>query len=320
MSVDLKREFLNLLERDVEFRYTVAGYLGLSEVLKKLDSLMEEQDKIWREIKALREEQSKIWEELKSLRENQIKLWENQIKLWENQNRLWEEVKALREGQNKLWENQNRLWEEVRSLREGQNKLLENQNKIWEEIKALREGQNRLWENQNKLWEEVKSLREGQNKLWEEVKSLREGQNRLWRGQEALWMEVRRIRTTLDRFAISEEEEAWEVVGYRLRELGFDVKLDILSIEDFEMNIYGVSGDVCVLGEVTVRLGHTLVDELEGKINFLRNKKPELLKPKMIKVIYTMTTTPKAVEKAMEYGIWIVTARQECTPLKIHST
>ena len=184
--------------------------------------------------------------------------------------------------------------------------LMEEQGKIWREIKALREGQNRLWENQNRLWEEVKSLREGQN--------------RLWRGQEALWMEVRRIRTTLDRFAISEEEEAWEVVGYRLRELGFDVKLDRLSIEDFEMNIYGVSGDVCVLGEVTVRLGHTLVDELEGKINFLRNKKPELLKPKMIKVIYTMTTTPKAVEKAMEYGIWIVTARQEYTPLKIHST
>jgi len=202
MSVDLKRKFLNLLERDIEFRYTVAGYLGLSEVLKKLDSLMEEQGKIWREIKALREEQSKIWEELKSLRENQIKVWENQ-------NRLLEEVKALREGQNKLWENQNRLWEEV--------------------------------------------------------KSLREGQNSLWRGQEALWMEVRRIRTTLDRFAISEEEEAWEVVGYRLRELGINVKLDRLSIEDFEMNIYGVSGDVCVLGEVTVRLGHTLVDELEGR-------------------------------------------------------
>jgi hypothetical protein len=133
-------------------------------------------------------------------------------------------------------------------------------------------------------------------------------------------MEVRRIRTTLDRFAISEEEEAWEVVGYRLRELGFDVKLDRLSIEDFEMNIYGVNGDVCVLGEVTLRLGHTLVDELEEKINFLRNKKPELLKPKMIKVIYTMTATPKAVEKAGEYGIWIVTARQEYTPLKIHST
>ncbi|MEM3833392.1 MAG: hypothetical protein QW128_07385 [Thermoprotei archaeon] len=35
MSVNLKKEFLSLLEKDVEFRYTVAGYLGLSEILKK---------------------------------------------------------------------------------------------------------------------------------------------------------------------------------------------------------------------------------------------------------------------------------------------
>jgi hypothetical protein len=28
----LKKRFLKLLEEDVEFKYTVAGYLGLSEV------------------------------------------------------------------------------------------------------------------------------------------------------------------------------------------------------------------------------------------------------------------------------------------------
>jgi len=34
MSVDLKKEFLNLLERDVEFRYMVAGYLDSQGQLK----------------------------------------------------------------------------------------------------------------------------------------------------------------------------------------------------------------------------------------------------------------------------------------------
>ena len=271
MSIDLKREFLNLLERDIEFRYTVAGYLGLSEILKKLDLIAEEQSKLWGEVKALREGQNKIWEEIRSLREEQ--------------NKLWEEVKALREGQNKLWE----------------------------EIKALREDQNKLWENQNRLWE-------NQNKLWEEVRALRLEQEKLLKGQEALWIEVRRIRTTLERLAISEEEEAWDVISYRLKGLGLDVKLDRLLIEDFEMNIYGVSDDICILGEVTMRLEHTLIDELERKINFLREKKPEILKPKLIKAIYTTTATPKAIEKAKEYGIWIVTARQEYTPLKIHET
>ena len=71
----LKREILELLDKDVEFRYAVAGYLGLSEIMKKLDALVEEQIR-------LREEQTKIWKEI--------------TKLWEGQNKLWEEVKLLR--------------------------------------------------------------------------------------------------------------------------------------------------------------------------------------------------------------------------------
>lgn len=39
MAEKLKREFIELLEKDIESRYTVAGYLGPSEVLKRLDWL-----------------------------------------------------------------------------------------------------------------------------------------------------------------------------------------------------------------------------------------------------------------------------------------
>ena len=46
MSSKLKREFLKLLERDPEFKYAVAGYLGLSEILRKL----EEHDRKFEEI------------------------------------------------------------------------------------------------------------------------------------------------------------------------------------------------------------------------------------------------------------------------------
>ena len=35
MSVNLKREFLSLLEKNVEFRYAVVSYLGLSENTQK---------------------------------------------------------------------------------------------------------------------------------------------------------------------------------------------------------------------------------------------------------------------------------------------
>jgi len=102
MSAKLKREFIELLEKDTEFRYTVAGYLGLSEILKRLDRLEEGQKGLW-------ENQNRLWEEVKALREGQNRLWEEVKALREGQNRLWEEVKALREGQNKLWEEVGRM-------------------------------------------------------------------------------------------------------------------------------------------------------------------------------------------------------------------
>jgi uncharacterized protein (UPF0335 family) len=84
----LKEEFLELLEKDKEFRYSVAGYLGLSEILKRLDRLEEGQNKLF-------ESQKRIWENIE-------KLWENQNRLWENQNKLWEEVRELRKNYEKL--------------------------------------------------------------------------------------------------------------------------------------------------------------------------------------------------------------------------
>ncbi|MEM3792326.1 MAG: hypothetical protein QXH47_03285, partial [Candidatus Bathyarchaeia archaeon] len=105
LSKEEKLKILRSLEEDLEFRYAVAGLIGISEILKRMDRFEENQEKLWEEVKSLRE---------------------GQEKLWENQEKLWEEVKSLREGQEKLWENQEKLWEEVKSLREGQEKLWEN--------------------------------------------------------------------------------------------------------------------------------------------------------------------------------------------------
>lgn len=42
----LKEEFIELLDKDKKFRYTVAGYSGLLEILKGLDRLKEGQSKL----------------------------------------------------------------------------------------------------------------------------------------------------------------------------------------------------------------------------------------------------------------------------------
>jgi chromosome segregation ATPase len=159
LATKLRKEFIKLLEKDPEFRQTVAGYLGLAETLKKLDqhleelrSIRQEQQKTWQNIE-------KLWQEVRELRQDQTKLWEEVRELRVNQTKLWEEVKGLRENQEKLWQ-------EVRELRV-------NQTKLWEEVRELRINQSKLWENTEKLWEEVKALRENQEKLLEEVRELR---------------------------------------------------------------------------------------------------------------------------------------------------
>ena len=228
MAVRLRRQFLKLLEEDKEFRYTVAGYLGLGEILKRLDSIEENIRKIWEEIRGLRE---------------------GQERLWEGQNRLWEEVKALREGQEKLWDGQNKLWEEVKQLREGQNKL-------WEEVKALREGQEKLWEEVKLLREGQNKLWEGQNRLWEEVKALREEQEKLWASHRRLENYMRsafgELRTAL---GVTYEMHAAAYLTMMLYEMGYE-KAEVVSksfVEDGEIvEVDLFNEEPLVVGEVTL--------------------------------------------------------------------
>ncbi|MEM3734685.1 MAG: hypothetical protein QW158_07030 [Nitrososphaerales archaeon] len=258
LSKSEKRKFLKALEKDEEFRYAVAGLLGFSEMLRKLDVFEENQEKLWIEVKSLRENQEKLWIEVKSLRESQEK--------------LWIEVKNLRE----------------------------NQEKLWIEVKSLRESQERLWQNQEKLWMEVKSLREN---------------------QEYMLVELRDLRVSVERLTLSVEDEARDVVKHRLKaELNVDIPLDRVWVDGKEIDIYGASDELCVFGEATVRLGVKMLDELEDKINLVGSKRPELLKPKLIKVIYTDYVIPSALEYAKAKGIWVLKWSGDLTPRVIHKT
>ncbi|MEM2865367.1 MAG: DUF3782 domain-containing protein [Candidatus Bathyarchaeia archaeon] len=95
MSAKLKQEFLSLLREDPEFRYAVAGLLGLDEILRRLD-------KHWEELVKLREEANKLREDMNKgfLRHD-----EEIAKLREDMNKGFlrhdEEIAKLREDMNK---------------------------------------------------------------------------------------------------------------------------------------------------------------------------------------------------------------------------
>ena len=234
MTADLKKEFLRLLEEDEEFRYAVAGRIGILEVLKRLDR-----------------HESHIVEMLKRL-------------------------DRLEENQNRLWENTNRLWESVK----------------------------RLEENQNKLWEEVKALREGQNRLWEEVRDMRKT--------------INRMSVTLERLTISVEEEAASFIRHNVRErLGVDIRLGRAFVDATEIDLYGAEGDLCVIGEATVRLGTNLVEELIEKVELLKAKRPDMLRRRLIKVIYADYATPEAIELAKARKVWVLKWSGDLTPMVV---
>ncbi len=285
MAEKLKREFIELLEQDKEFRYTVAGYLGLSEILKRLDRLEEGQNKLW-------ENQNRLWEEIKKLREGQDRLWENQNKLWENQNRLWEEVRSLREGQNKLWE-------EVKALREGQNKL-------WEEVRSLREGQNRLWE-------EVRALRESQNKLTRE-------QERTRRYMIAGFRDLSKtLGVTFEEHASSFLEVMLIEMGYPHARV--DKKHLICNGEIIEIDMF--CEEPLVVGEVTIRLrsSEEARREVEKLIRHVRAVKEKYKREPFLTILSVARITPEAAETletlAEKHGIRLILGKEIEESLRI---
>ena len=170
--------------------------------------------------------------------------------------------------------------------------------------------------------EELTKLREDMNKGFarhdEEIARLREDMNRGFElfDKRLLSVErdVRQMRGFIERTSLTLEEEAFEVIGGRLARMGVEVALDRLVLPDLEINIYGATDETCIVGEGTTRAGTRIVVELDEKAKELMEKHPELTRPKMIKVLYTMWITEEAVEEAKKRGIWVLKATKELTP------
>jgi len=125
-TTSLKKKMLKLLKEDEEFRYAVAGLLGLDTILSELRKLREDFSK-YVELEERRwEENSKRWEENNRRWEENNKRWEENLRKWEETNRRWEENARRWEENNRRWEEAYKRFEilgnELRALREDFNK------------------------------------------------------------------------------------------------------------------------------------------------------------------------------------------------------
>jgi chromosome segregation ATPase len=129
---------------------------------------------------------------------------------------------------------------------------------------------------------------------------------------------LKEIKTYMERTSLTLEEEAREVIAYRLREKGIAItNISSLILEDMEIDIYATDTNICLIGEAKTRVGVNVVEKVDKDIEKLCRKYPNYLKDKVIKVIYGMQVLPDAVDEARKRGIWLVTANKEITELMI---
>jgi len=95
---ELKSRMLKLLKEDEEFRYAVAGLIGLDEILKRLDRHEAELVKLRQDLVELRREMVKLRRDMVELREDMIRGFDRHDK----------ELTKLREDMNRGFELVNR--------------------------------------------------------------------------------------------------------------------------------------------------------------------------------------------------------------------
>ena len=118
----------------------------------------------------------------------------------------------------------------------------------------------------------------------------------------------------MEKLTLDIEEEARSFIKHRAREkLGVDIEVKQLILPDLELNIYAAAGDLCILGEATVRAGLSTLRDLLDKLDELKARYPAVLRPRVVLAIYTSLPTPDLVEEARSLGVWLLKATEDYT-------
>jgi hypothetical protein len=283
---------LRLLKEDEEFRYAVAGLIGLEEILKRLDRNEQE-------LVRLREDMAKMFER----HEERFARIEEEIR------RIWQEIERLREDMVKGFERHDL---ELAKLREDMVKGFERHDR---EIQRLTEEMNKLREDMIMGFErhdrELERLREDMIKGFErhdmEIARLRED---MMRGFDAM---NRRISALGARWGLESEEAFREGLrGILEKELG--LKVERWTAFDETGSVFGHPSQVEV--DVAVSNGKVMLIEVSSHVKqadvAALVKKAELYeritgrRPDRL-IIVTPFVEEKAMEAALKLGVEIYT-------------
>jgi len=297
----LKAAILRLLKEDEEFRYAVAGLIGMEEILRRLDRHEEELVKIWEELARLREDMNKGFQ-----RNDQ--LFAEVFKRFEHYDQLFAEVFKRFEKHDQLFaevfKRLDRHEEELVRLREDMNKRFEHYDQLFAEV----------FKRLDRHEEELVRLREDMNKRFaqheEELARLRADMNR---GFDRL---QRRLDALGARWGVMSEAAFREGLrGVVEEELG--LKVERWTAYDEEGKVFGFSSEVEV--DVAVKDGKVILIEITSHARasdvILFKRKAELYAEKEGRrpdklIIITPYADEDAKKVAERLGIEIYTGAQ----------
>jgi hypothetical protein len=315
---------LRLLKEDEEFRYAVAGLIGLEEILKRLDRneqelvrLREDMAKMFEKheerFARIEEEIGRIWQEIAKLREDMLKGFERHDREIQ---RLIEETNKLREDMIKGFERHDL---ELAKLREDMTKGFERHDKeierLTEELTKLREDMVRGFERHDA---EFARLREDMMKGFErhdrEIQRLTEEMNRLREDMtKGFELVNRHISAIGARWGIMAEDAFRE--GLRgILEKEFGVKVDRWIARDEDGMVYGFSSVIEI--DIAIKDGKTMLIEISSSVDkskvaaFLRKaqlyEKKTGIRPDRL-IMVTPYADEDAIEAAREVGVEVYT-------------
>lgn len=155
-KAELKTQLLKLLKEDEEFRYAVAGLIGLADTIKEIRTLQKQVAENTKATKNLQEQVRDLQKQVRSLQEEVRNLQEQVRDLQKQVRNLQEQVRDLQEQVRDLQKQVRSLQEQVRSLQE----------QVAENTRAIRSLQEQVAEN-------TRTIRSLQEQVAENTKAIR---------------------------------------------------------------------------------------------------------------------------------------------------
>jgi len=296
----LKAAILKLLREDEEFRYAVAGLIGMEEVLRRLDRHEEELVKIWGELARLREDMNRgfqrhdqLFAEVFKRFEHYDQLFAEVFKRFEKYDQLFAEILKKLEQHNQLFaeilkrlEQHDQLFAEIFKRFEHYDQLFaevfkrldrheERIGRVEEELVKLREDMNKGFQRYDQLFAEVfKRLDRHEEELVKLRADMNMGFDRLQRRLDALgarWgiMSEKAFRDGLR--GVVEKElglrvERWTTYDGEGRVFGYEAVVEVdVAVKDGKVILIEITSHARASDVILFKRKADLYAEKEGK-------------------------------------------------------